>query len=76
MVLVQSEKFIYFKSYSWISASTRAVYEKKLRKLLQSDGNEGLNEAETAVLYSDSDEEGEENGDLEDEKESGGTRII
>uniref|UniRef100_A0A3Q2CDI9 LEM domain containing 1 n=1 Tax=Cyprinodon variegatus TaxID=28743 RepID=A0A3Q2CDI9_CYPVA len=53
-----------------IVASTRAVYEKKLRKLLQSDGNEGLNEAETAVLYSDSDEEGEENGDLEDEKES------
>lgn len=41
-------------------ASTRALYEKKLRKLLQSDGrDEHLNEAEKGVLYSDS-EDGEE----------------
>lgn len=42
-------------------ASTRALYEKKLRKLLQSDGrDEHLNGAETGGLYSDSedDEEG------------------
>lgn len=41
-------------------ASTRALYEKKLRKLLQPNGgDEHLNEAEKGVLYSDS-EDGEE----------------
>lgn len=35
-------------------ASTRALYEKKLRKLLQSGGrDEHLNGAEKGVLYSD-----------------------
>ncbi|XP_069560460.1 LEM domain-containing protein 1 isoform X1 [Brachyistius frenatus] len=40
-----------------IVASTRALYEKKLRTLLQSDGYDRLNGAEKAVLYSDSEEE-------------------
>lgn len=41
-------------------ASTRVLYEKKLRKLLQSEGcDKHLNEAEKGVLYSDS-EDGEE----------------
>uniref|UniRef100_A0A096M4Y0 LEM domain containing 1 n=1 Tax=Poecilia formosa TaxID=48698 RepID=A0A096M4Y0_POEFO len=40
-----------------ILASTRAVYENKLRKLLQSAEEGESNEAENAVLYSDSDEE-------------------
>uniref|UniRef100_A0A3Q2Q9B1 LEM domain containing 1 n=1 Tax=Fundulus heteroclitus TaxID=8078 RepID=A0A3Q2Q9B1_FUNHE len=54
-----------------IVASTRAVYEKKLRKLLQSGGKEELNEAENAVLYSDSDEEeeGDENKEEQEEPE-------
>ncbi|XP_047228078.1 lamina-associated polypeptide 2, isoforms beta/gamma-like isoform X2 [Girardinichthys multiradiatus] len=54
-----------------IVASTRAVYEKKLRKLLQSDRDEEFNEAENAVLYSDSDveEEGEEENASEGEQE-------
>ncbi|XP_045912302.1 LEM domain-containing protein 1 isoform X8 [Micropterus dolomieu] len=47
-----------------IVASTRALYEKKLRKLLQSDGHSCLNGAEKSILYSDSDEE-EENGSEE-----------
>ncbi|MEQ2290343.1 hypothetical protein AMECASPLE_002387 [Ameca splendens] len=57
-----------------IVASTRAVYEKKLRKLLQSDRDEEFNEAENAVLYSDSDveEEGEENEEGEEENTSEG----
>ncbi|XP_014849995.1 PREDICTED: lamina-associated polypeptide 2, isoforms beta/gamma-like isoform X4 [Poecilia mexicana] len=52
-----------------ILASTRAVYENKLRKLLQSAGEGESNEAENAVLYSDSDEEdvSEENEDEEKE---------
>ncbi|XP_070696275.1 LEM domain-containing protein 1 [Pempheris klunzingeri] len=50
-----------------IVASTRALYEKKLRKLLQSDGHEHLNGAKKGVLYSDSEEE-EENGEEEDEE--------
>uniref|UniRef100_A0A3P8TXB0 LEM domain containing 1 n=1 Tax=Amphiprion percula TaxID=161767 RepID=A0A3P8TXB0_AMPPE len=40
-----------------IVGSTRALYERKLKKLLQSDGHDGLNGAEKAVLYSDSEEE-------------------
>lgn len=38
-------------------ASTRVLYERKLHKLLQSDRCERLNEADKAVLYSDSEEE-------------------
>lgn len=53
-------------------ASTRALYEKKLSKLLQSDGHDQLNGAEKGVLYSDSEEEEEENGD-EADAESGMT---
>ena len=56
-------------------ASTRALYERKLRNLLQCDGHDGLNGAEKAVLYSDSEEEGEGNME-EEEKESGMTRIV
>lgn len=42
-------------------ASTRALYEKKLRKLLQSGGrDEHLNGAEKGALYSDG--ENEEHG--------------
>ncbi|XP_043987346.1 LEM domain-containing protein 1 isoform X4 [Gambusia affinis] len=54
-----------------ILASTRAVYETKLRKLLQSAGEGESNEAENALLYSDSDEEdvSEENEDEEKELE-------
>ncbi|CAK6963901.1 LEM domain-containing protein 1 [Scomber scombrus] len=52
-----------------IVASTRALYEQKLRKLLQSDGHDKMNGTEKAVLYSDSEEE-EENGE-EDDEESG-----
>ncbi|KAM4562964.1 LEM domain-containing protein 1 isoform 2-T2 [Odontesthes bonariensis] len=52
-----------------IVASTRALYERKLRNLLQCDGHDGLNGAEKAVLYSDSEEEGEGNME-EEEKES------
>ncbi|XP_042348258.1 LEM domain-containing protein 1 isoform X2 [Plectropomus leopardus] len=48
-----------------IVASTRALYEKKLRKLLQSEEQGHLNRAEKDVLYSDS-EEDEENGEEED----------
>ncbi|XP_034393729.1 LEM domain-containing protein 1 [Cyclopterus lumpus] len=48
-----------------IVASTRAVYEKKLRKLLQSDGHGRLNGVEPGVMYSDSEEE------EEDDEESG-----
>lgn len=38
-------------------ASTRVLYERKLHKLLQSDRCERLNEADKAILYSDSEEE-------------------
>uniref|UniRef100_A0A3B4VKV2 LEM domain containing 1 n=1 Tax=Seriola dumerili TaxID=41447 RepID=A0A3B4VKV2_SERDU len=51
-----------------IVASTRALYERKLSKLLQSDGHYQLNGAEKGILYSDSEEE-EENGE-EDDAES------
>ncbi|XP_026223020.1 LEM domain-containing protein 1 isoform X2 [Anabas testudineus] len=51
-----------------IVASTRALYERKLKKLLQSDGHGQLNGAEKGVLYSDSEEE-EETGE-EDDAES------
>jgi len=50
-----------------IVASTRALYEQKLRKLLQSDGHDKVNGIEKGVLYSDSEEE-EENGEEEDEE--------
>ncbi|XP_039864109.1 LEM domain-containing protein 1 isoform X4 [Simochromis diagramma] len=40
-----------------ITASTRVLYERKLHKLLQSDRCERLNEADKAILYSDSEEE-------------------
>lgn len=40
-------------------ASTRALYEKKLMRLLQSDGHNCLNGAEKDALYSDSEEEEE-----------------
>ncbi|KAL7398055.1 hypothetical protein ABVT39_003605 [Epinephelus coioides] len=52
-----------------IVASTRALYEKKLRTLLQTEGYGHMNGADKGVLYSDS-EEDEENGE-EDAKESG-----
>ncbi|XP_027876793.1 LEM domain-containing protein 1 isoform X2 [Xiphophorus couchianus] len=52
-----------------ILASTRAVYEKKLRKLLQSAGEGESNEADNAVLYSDSDEEDVSEKDEEKELE-------
>lgn len=45
-----------------LPASTRALYERKLRKLLQSDGHGG---AENSTCYSDGEEE------LESHKESG-----
>ncbi|XP_029291992.1 LEM domain-containing protein 1 isoform X6 [Cottoperca gobio] len=53
-----------------IVASTRALYENKLRRLLQSEGHGCLNGVEKGVLYSDSEEE---NGEKEDE-ESGSER--
>ncbi|XP_068609813.1 LEM domain-containing protein 1 [Brachionichthys hirsutus] len=43
-----------------IVASTRALYEKKLRKLLQADGQDAENGVEKDVIYSDSEEEEEE----------------
>ncbi|XP_040009615.1 LEM domain-containing protein 1 isoform X2 [Xiphias gladius] len=48
-----------------IVASTRALYEKRLSRLLQSEGHDKLNGAEKGILYSDSEEE-EENGEEED----------
>uniref|UniRef100_A0A8D0DDV3 Peptidase M20 domain containing 1, tandem duplicate 1 n=1 Tax=Sander lucioperca TaxID=283035 RepID=A0A8D0DDV3_SANLU len=51
-----------------IVASTRALYEKKLRKLLQSNGHGCLNGVEKDELYSDSEEEEEENGEEEDKE--------
>ncbi|XP_059190028.1 LEM domain-containing protein 1 isoform X1 [Centropristis striata] len=56
-----------------IVASTRALYEKKLRNLLQSDGHVRMNGEEKGVLYSDSEEE-QENGEEEeddDDEQSG-----
>nr|XP_020467544.1 lamina-associated polypeptide 2, isoforms beta/gamma-like isoform X3 [Monopterus albus] len=52
-----------------ILASTRAVYEKKLRKLLQSDRHDRVNGAEKGVLYSDSEEE--EESEQDEDAESG-----
>ncbi|XP_055022170.1 LEM domain-containing protein 1 isoform X2 [Boleophthalmus pectinirostris] len=53
-----------------IVASTRALYERKLRNLLFSNGHDKVNdkvdEADEAVLYSDSEEE--ENSEEEEEK--------
>ncbi|KAF3697154.1 Lamina-associated polypeptide 2, isoforms beta/delta/epsilon/gamma [Channa argus] len=51
-----------------IVASTRALYERKLSQLLQSDGHDRPNGAEKAVLYSDS--EGEEEDGQEDDADS------
>ncbi|XP_019131266.1 LEM domain-containing protein 1 [Larimichthys crocea] len=51
-----------------IVATTRALYEKKLRKLLQPDGDVGLvNGAEKDLLYSDSEEEEEGSEGAEEE---------
>ncbi|KAM8753991.1 LEM domain-containing protein 1 isoform 2-T2 [Acanthopagrus schlegelii] len=52
-----------------IVASTRALYENKLRKLLQPNGHERVNGPEKDVLYSDS-EEGEEEDEEEEEEGS------
>lgn len=49
-----------------IVASTRALYEKKLRTLLQSNGHDHLNGTEKGVLYSDSEEDEVENGEEQD----------
>ncbi|XP_070824675.1 LEM domain-containing protein 1 [Chaetodon trifascialis] len=54
-----------------IVASTRALYEKKLRKLLQSAGHDHLNGAEKDVLYSDSEEEEKEEEEEEEEEVEG-----
>ncbi|KAM6925044.1 uncharacterized protein FYW49_005264 [Xenentodon cancila] len=54
-----------------IVASTRPFYERKLRKLLQSDGHDRLNGAEKAGLYSDSEEEDNDGDEEEGENESG-----
>uniref|UniRef100_A0A3B3BDK6 LEM domain containing 1 n=1 Tax=Oryzias melastigma TaxID=30732 RepID=A0A3B3BDK6_ORYME len=54
-----------------IVASTRALYEKKLRKLLlHSNGDGELNGAEKAELYSDSEEEQEEEEEPDEESVS------
>lgn len=63
-----------FTDCTWISASTRAVYEKKLRKLLQSAGEGESKEADNAVLYSDSDEE--DVSEKDEEKELGRTKTV
>lgn len=52
-----------------IVASTRALYERKLQKLLQSDRHKRLNEAKKAVLYSDSEEEENQEEDEESRSE-------
>ncbi|XP_070767288.1 LEM domain-containing protein 1 [Enoplosus armatus] len=52
-----------------IVASTRALYEKKLRKLLESDGHHRLNGAEKGVVYSDSEEEDDEESGSEGAEE-------
>lgn len=54
-----------------ILASTRALYENKLRRLQQSEGQGHVNGVEKGVLYSDSEEEEEqgeqgEQGEQED----------
>ncbi|XP_076022365.1 LEM domain-containing protein 1 [Genypterus blacodes] len=53
-----------------IVASTRAIYEKKLRKLLQTHTQDGINGAEEGAVYSDSEEEAE-NEEEEEDEESG-----
>ncbi|CAJ1084721.1 LEM domain-containing protein 1 isoform X7 [Xyrichtys novacula] len=55
-----------------IVGTTRALYEKKLRALLQSDGHSALNGTEKGVLYSDSEEEEENEEDQDRESESEG----
>ncbi|KAM3618047.1 uncharacterized protein V6R79_014439 [Siganus canaliculatus] len=53
-----------------IVATTRALYEKKLRKVLESNGHENLNGGEKdSVVYSDSEEE--EEGPEEIQEETG-----
>ncbi|KAM4610608.1 LEM domain-containing protein 1 [Polymixia lowei] len=52
-----------------IVASTRAVYEKKLKQLLQADVQPRLNGTGDTALYSDS-EEDEDNEEEEEEEES------
>ncbi|XP_074538155.1 LEM domain-containing protein 1 [Halichoeres trimaculatus] len=51
-----------------IVASTRALYEKKLRTLLQSNGHDHLNGTEKGVLYSDSEDEDLENEEKQDQE--------
>nr|XP_046253534.1 LEM domain-containing protein 1 isoform X12 [Scatophagus argus] len=53
-----------------VVASTRALYETKLRKLLQADGLGCMNGEEKGVIYSDSEEEEEE----EEEEGSAGAK--
>ncbi|KAM7411488.1 hypothetical protein PAMA_021465 [Pampus argenteus] len=60
-----------------IVASTRALYEKKLRKLLKSDGCNtwsSMNGAEKGVLYSDSEEEVENEEEDNEESSSEGAK--
>ncbi|XP_028265610.1 LEM domain-containing protein 1 isoform X2 [Parambassis ranga] len=54
-----------------IVGTTRAVYEKKLKKLLQPDESGKVNGAEKAVVYSDSEEEEEEEVEEEEQKADG-----
>uniref|UniRef100_A0A3Q3N838 LEM domain containing 1 n=1 Tax=Mastacembelus armatus TaxID=205130 RepID=A0A3Q3N838_9TELE len=54
-----------------IVASTRAVHEKKLRRLLQSDRQVRFSGAEKEVLYSDRKEEEENGQDDDDDADSG-----
>nr|XP_046253525.1 LEM domain-containing protein 1 isoform X3 [Scatophagus argus] len=54
-----------------VVASTRALYETKLRKLLQADGLGCMNGEEKGVIYSDSEEEEEEE---EEEEGSAGAK--
>lgn len=52
------------------------MYETKLRKLLQSAGEGESNEAENALLYSDSDEEDVSEENEDEEKELGRTKTV
>ncbi|KAM9751956.1 LEM domain-containing protein 1 isoform 2-T2 [Menidia menidia] len=54
-----------------IVASTRMLYERKLKSLVRSGGHGGVNGAEKAALYSDSEEEEDEGNGDEEDKESG-----
>lgn len=45
----------------FLLASTRAMYEKKLRNIFLSSAHDKVNGADEAVLYSDSEKEEENN---------------